>query len=96
MNLLSWIKDKNKLKDVWDIIQPLFVNVAEKNIPKYISTLDKNLEKYTQPTIDVLFNLKEKIKNSPSSLDDFFFRQGVNVLESFANHLLGVVADLRD
>nr|DAU52983.1 MAG TPA: hypothetical protein [Caudoviricetes sp.] len=96
MNLFSWIKEKKNIKELWNSIQPLLVNVAEKNIPKYISNLDKNLEKYTQPAIDVLFKLKDNTKTSPSSLDDFFFKQGVNILESFANHLLGVVAELRE
>lgn len=39
--------------------------------------------------------LKEKIKTSPNALDDYCFNQGVNAIETFANHLLTVVADLR-
>ena len=32
---------------------------------------------------------------SPNELDDFCFRQGVSALESFANHLLKIVSDLK-
>lgn len=51
--------------------------------------------KYTQPAIDSLFKLKDKIKNTPNELDDYCFNQGVSAIETFANYLLEVAKELR-
>ena len=39
--------------------------------------------------------LKEKIKKTPSELDNYCFKQGVDAIEVFANYLLGIVTELR-
>ena len=88
MSLFSWLKDWKVLNELWDLLEPFVINLAEKNVPKYIT-------KATQPALDSLKKLKEKIKTSPNALDDYCFNQGVNAIETFANHLLTVVADLR-
>ena len=78
MSLFSWLKDRKVLNELWDAIEPFVINLAEKNVPKYITKLYENLAKATQPALDSLKKLKEK-----------------NAIETFANHLLTVVADLR-
>ena len=91
MSLFSWLKDWKVLNELWDVIEPFIINLAEKNVPK----LYENLAKVAQPAIDSLYKLKEKIKTSPNALDDYCFNQGVNAIESFAKHLLEAVEKLR-
>lgn len=95
MSLLSWLKDWKVLNELWNVLEPFIINLAKKNVPKYIRKLYENLAKVAQPALDSLFKLKEKIKTSPNALDDYCFNQGVNAIETFANYLLTVVADLR-
>ena len=95
---ISWYRDKikaNKYKFLWDVIEPFVINLAEKNVPKYVTKLYENLAKVAQPAVDSLYKLKEKIKTSPNALDDYCFNQGVNAIESFAKHLLEAVEKLR-
>lgn len=95
MSLLSWLKNSTLIKTLWEFVEPVLIKTAEKNIPKYISRLPENLTKCIQPALDCLFKLKEKIRQTSNKMDDFLFQQGVNALESFANHLLSVVEELR-
>ena len=95
MNLITLIRNWKDLSTIWVIIQPFIVKLAQKNVPTTITKLYENLAKYTQPAIDSLFRLKDKINESPSELDDFCFDQGVCAIEKFANYLLAVVKDLR-
>ena len=95
MSFWQRFKDWKVLNELWDLIQPYVLKLIDKNVPKYITKLYENLARYTQPALDSLFRLKEKIKNSPNDLDNYCFHQGVNALETFANYLLVVVADLR-
>jgi isoleucyl-tRNA synthetase len=95
MSLFSWLKDWKVLNELWDVIEPFVINLAEKNVPKYVTKLYENLAKVAQPAIDSLYKLKEKIKTSPNALDDYCFNQGVNAIESFAKHLLEAVEKLR-
>lgn len=95
MSLLPWLKNWKALNELWYVLEPFIINLAEKNVPRYIRKLYENLTKTTQPVLDSLKKLKEKIKTSPNALDDYCFNQGVNAIETFANQLLAVVADLR-
>ena len=95
MSILSFIKNWKDFSTIWAIIQPFILKLIKKKVPTTITKLYENLAKYTQPAIDSLFKLKGKIQTSPNELDDYCFNQGVNAFESFANYLLGVVADLR-
>lgn len=95
MRLLSLIKSWKDFSFIWALIQPFVLNLINKEVPKNITKLYENLAKYTQPAIDSLFKLKAKIAQTPSELDDYCFKQGVNAIEVFSNYLLGVVAELR-
>lgn len=95
MNLLSLIKNWKDFSAIWAVIQPFILKLIKKKVPTSITKLYENLAKYTQPAIDSLFILKEKIKNTPNELDDYCFNQGVNTIETFANHLLEKVKELR-
>lgn len=95
MKLFEFLKNWKSFNELWDILQPFILKLAEKKVPSAITKLYENLAKYTQPAIDSLFKLKEKINNSPNALDDYCFNQGVNALETFANHLLTVTEKLR-
>lgn len=95
MNLLSLIKNWKDFSAIWAVIQPFILKLIKKKVPTSITKLYENLAKYTQPAIDSLFKLKEKIKNTPNELDDYCFNQGVNAIESFANYLLEKVRELR-
>lgn len=95
MNLLSLIKNWKDFSAIWLVIQPFILKLMRKNVPNSITKLYENLAKYTQPAIDSLFKLKEKIKNTPNELDDYCFNQGVNAIETFANYLLEKVRELR-
>ena len=95
MNLITLIRHWKDLSTIWAIIQPFIVRLAQKNVPTTITKLYENLAKYTQPAIDSLFKLKEKIKVSPSDLDDYCFEQGVTAIETFAHYLLGIVDELK-
>lgn len=95
MNLLLLIKNWKDFSAIWAVIQPFILKLIKKNVPNSITKLYENLAKYTQPAIDSLFKLKEKIKNTPNELDDYCFNQGVNAIETFANHLLEKVRELR-
>lgn len=95
MNLLSLIKNWKEFSAIWAVIQPFILKLIKKNVPNSITKLYENLAKYAQPTIDSLFKLKEKIKNTPNELDDYCFNQGVNAIETFANYLLEKVRELR-
>lgn len=95
MNLLSLIRNWKDLSTIWNILQPFVLKLIQKKVPSTITKLYENLAKYTQPAIDSLFKLKDKIKNSPNELDDYCFNQGVNALEKFANHILETVQELR-
>ena len=96
MNLFTLVRNWKNLSTIWAIIQPFIVNLVKKNVPTTVTKLYENLAKHTQPAIDSLFNLKNKIKESPSELDDYCFEQGVCAIEEFANYLLSVVKDLRN
>lgn len=95
MNLLSLIKNWKDLSAIWNIIQPFILKLTKKKVPASITKLYENLAKYTQPAIDSLFKLKEKIKSTPNELDDYCFNQGVNAIETFANYLLDAVKELK-
>ena len=95
MSLLSWIKDWKVFSELWSLIEPYILKLIEKNVPKYITKLYENLAKYTQPVIDSLEELKEKIEESPNDLNNYCFTQGVDAVEAFADYLKEVVADLR-
>ncbi len=95
MSLLSVFKNWKDFNALWSAIQPFVLKLLQKNVPNSVTKLYENLAKHTQPAIDSLFKLKEKIKNSPNELDDFCFNQGVNAIETFANHLLNSVEKLR-
>lgn len=92
MNLLSSWKSLNV---IWGIIEPFVLNLIKKQVPSSITKLYENPAKFTQPLLDSLFKLKNKVKDSPNSLDDYCFNQGVNALETYAHYLLGTVEKLR-
>lgn len=95
MNLLSLVRNWKDLSTIWNVLQPFVLKLISKKVPASITKLYENLAKYTQPAIDSLFKLKEKIKNSPSEIDDYCFKQGVLAIENFANYLLEVVSELK-
>ena len=95
MNLIMLVRNWKEFSTIWAIIQPFIVNLAKKQVPTTITKLYENLAKYSQPAIDSLFKLKNKIKESPSELDDYCFEQGVNAIEQFAFYLLSLIKDLR-
>lgn len=95
MNLSKLVKNWKDLSILWNSIQPFVLKLMKRNVPRSVTKLYENLAKYTQPAIDSLFKLKEKIKNSPNELDDYCFNQGINAIETFANYLLDTVKELR-
>lgn len=95
MNLLSLVRNWKDFSAIWAVVQPFILKLINKKVPTSITKLYENLAKYTQPAIDSLFKLKEKIKNSPNELDDYCFNQGVNAIETFANYLLETIKSLR-
>lgn len=95
MKLFEIFKNWKSLNELWTLLQPFILKLVEKKVPSAITKLYENLAKYTQPAIDSLFKLKEKIKNSPNALDDYCFYQGVLALETFANHLQETITKLR-
>ena len=60
MSLFSWLKDWKVLNELWDVIEPFVINLAKKNVPKYVTKLYENLAKVAQPAINSLYKLKEK------------------------------------
>ena len=70
MSLFSWLKDWKVLNELWDLLEPFVINLAEKNVPKYITKLYENLAKATQPALDSLKKLKEKIKNRSCGFEE--------------------------
>ena len=95
MNLTALFSSWKSLNVIWGLIEPFVMNLVKKQVPSTITKLYENLAKFTQPAIDSLFKLKNKIKDTPNSIDDYCFNQGVNALETFANYLTGVVEKLR-
>ena len=95
MNLLALIKNWKDFNILWSLIQPFVLKLLKKNVPTSITKLYENLAKYTQPAIDSLYKLKNKIKETPSELDDYCFEQGVSAIETFANYLLDETKKLR-
>ena len=95
MNLLALVRNWKDLSTIWAIIQPFVLKLIRKNVPNTVTKLYENLAKYTQPAIDSLYKLKNKIKDSPSELDDYCFEQGVCAIENFAHYLLETVVKLR-
>lgn len=95
MNIFSIIKNWKDFNVIWLVIQPFILKLMKKNVPNSITKLYENLAKYTQPAIDSLFKLKDKIKNTPNELDDYCFNQGVSAIETFANYLLEETKKLR-
>jgi hypothetical protein len=92
MNLFSSWKSLNV---IWGIVEPFVLNLIKKQVPDSITKLYENLAKFTHPAIDSLFKLKNKIKDTPNSLDDYCFNQGVDALDSFAHYLLETIEKLR-
>ena len=95
MNLLALVRSWKDFSFIWTLIQPFILKLLKKNVPTSITKLYENLAKYSQPAIDSLYKLKDKIKETPSELDDYCFDQGVTAIETFANYLLGEVKNLR-
>ncbi len=89
MSIFSKWKEFNT---AWKLIEPFVINLIKKEVPKRIVRLYENLAKFTQPAINSLIKLKEKIKETPNELDDYCFTQGV---DTFANYLLEQVKNLR-
>lgn len=77
------------------IIEPFILNLVSQNVPKKITSLYEKVAKFTQPLIDSLTKLKEKIKTSPTTIDDYCFNQGLNALETFAQYILTTVEEMR-
>lgn len=96
MNIFSIIKNWKDFSAIWLVVQPFILKLIQKKVPTSITKLYENLAKYTQPAIDSLFKLKDKIKNTPNELDDYCFNQGVSAIETFANYLLEVAKELRN
>ena len=76
------------------VLAPIVAKLIANQVPKRITKLYENLAKYTQPAIDSLFKLKEKIKNSPNKIDDECFKIGVEALKAFNSYLNEVIAKL--
>ena len=95
MNLNALFNDWKELNIIWSLIQPFVLKLLKKNVPNSITKLYENLAKYTQPAIDSLYTLKEKIKETPNEDDDYCFNQGVEAIETFANYLLEETKNLR-
>ena len=95
MNLLAFVRSWKDVSFIWALIQPFILKLLKKNVPTSITKLYENLAKYSQPAIDSLYKLKDKINETPSELDDYCFDQGVSAIETFANYLLGEVKNLR-
>lgn len=95
MKFLSIIKNWKDFSAIWLVVQPFILKLIQKKVPTSITKLYENLAKYTQPAIDSLFKLKDKIKNTPNELDDYCFNQGVLAIENFANYLFTVVKELK-
>ena len=95
MNLLAFVRSWKDVSFIWALIQPFILKLLKKNVPTSITKLYENLAKYSQPAIDSLYKLKDKINETPSELDDYCFDQGVTAIETFAKYLLGEVKDLR-
>lgn len=95
MKFLSIIKNWKDFSAIWLVVQPFILKLIQKKVPNSITKLYENIAKYTQPTIDSLFKLKDKIKNTPNELDDYCFNQGVLAIETFANYLFAVVKELK-
>lgn len=79
----------------WRLIEPFILKLLAKNVPGSITKLYENLIKPTQPVIDSIFRLKEKIKKTPTQVDDYCFNEGLNLIETYANHLLAIVEQLK-
>lgn len=95
MNFLALFKNWKNINTVWALIEPFILKLIQKNVPNWVTKRYENLAKYTQPAIESLFELKAKIKTTPSELDNYCFTQGVNALDAFASYLSGVVENLR-
>lgn len=95
MKFLSIIKNWKDFSAIWLVVQPFILKLIQKKVPTSITKLYENIAKYTQPAIDSLFKLKDKIKNTPNELDDYCFNQGVLAIENFANYLFTVVKELK-
>lgn len=95
MNLFAFVKTWKDFSFLWTLIQPFILRLLKKNVPTSVTKLYENLAKYSQPAIDSLYKLKDKIKQTPNELDDYCFDQGVTAIETFANYLLGEVQSLR-
>ena len=95
MSLLTLVRSWKDFSFIWTIIQPFILKLLKKNGQTSITKLYENLAKYSQPAIDSLYKLKDKIKETPTELDDYCFDQGVTAIETFANYLLGEVKNLR-
>ena len=95
MNLLVYFRNWKDLSIIWVLIQPFVLRLLKKNVPNNITKLYENLAKYTQPAIDSLYRLKQKIKTTPNEVDDYCFEQGVSAIETFANYLLEETQRLR-
>ncbi|MBR6126650.1 hypothetical protein IKQ21_03100 [bacterium] len=96
MNLYLFFKNWKDISIIWALIQPFVLRLLKKNVPNNITKLYENLAKYTQPAIDSLYKLKQKIKQSPNELDDYCFEQGVSAIETFAQYLLEETQRLRN
>lgn len=95
MSLLTLIKGWKDLNVIWSLIQPFVLRLLKKNVPNTITKLYENLAKYTEPAIDSLHKLKDKINETPSELDNYCFEQGVSAIETFAKYLLDETQKLR-
>lgn len=95
MNLFALISNWKDLSIIWSLIQPFVLRLIRKKVPTSITKLYENLAKYTQPAIDSLYRLKNKIRQTPNELDDYCFEQGVSAIETFASYLLDETKKLR-
>lgn len=95
MNFLALFRNWKDFSSIWFIIQPFILKLLKKNVPNSVTKLYENLAKYSQPAIDSLYKLKNKVKQTPTELDDYCFEQGVSAVETFANYLLDEVKVLR-
>ena len=95
MNLFALAKSWKDLSLLWALIQPFILRLLKKNVPTSITKLYENLAKYTQPAIDSLYKLKNKINETPNELDNYCFDQVVSAIETFAVYLLEETKKLR-
>jgi hypothetical protein len=76
------------------LIEPFLIKLIDLGVKKYKTNIYKHLADKAQTAVESLIKLKQKIKESPSELDNKCFSEGLNIIKTLNSWLVDRIKEL--